>query len=73
MPEKTILYYLAKDKIVENEILESKVNEVKESIEKSVELILDEQFPANPDFKNCRYCDFQSICEEKEVDEKGGQ
>jgi len=69
LPEKTVLFYLAKDKLVENKILESKVNEVKESIENSVGLILDEQFPANPQFKNCNYCDFWDICEEKEVNE----
>jgi len=69
LPEKTILYYLAKDKLVENEILSSKVNEVKESIENTVGLILDEQFTAKPEYKSCRYCSFWDICDEKETQE----
>ena len=69
LPEKTILYYLAKDKLVENEILSAKVAEVKELIENTVGLILDEQFPAKPEYKSCRFCNFWDICDEKETNE----
>lgn len=67
LPEKTILYYLAKDKLVVNDIDSSKVTEVKKSIENSVRLILEEKFPAKPEYKSCRYCSFWDICDEKET------
>lgn len=68
LPQKTILYYLKKDKLVENEILVTKVAEVKESIENTVELILDEQFTAKPEYNSCRFCNFWDICDEKEIE-----
>jgi CRISPR/Cas system-associated exonuclease Cas4 (RecB family) len=67
LSEKTTLYYLAKDKLVENEILSSKVDEVKGLIKNNVKLILDEQFQAKPEYKSCRYRSFWDICDEKGI------
>ena len=69
LPEQAILYYIAKDKLVVNEILPAKVAEIKGEIENNVKLILDEQFPANPEFKSCRFCSYGDICNEKETSE----
>jgi len=68
-PKTTSLFYLKKDKMVVNNIDEDKVNEVKESIENTVKNILDEKFPANPSYSNCKFCDFWDICDEKETGE----
>ena len=69
LPAKTALFYLKKNKLVENKIEKEKVNEIKNTIEDTVQLILDEQFPAKPEYKSCMFCDFKDICDEKEIRE----
>jgi len=69
LPKTTSLFYLKKDKMVVNDIDSEKVNEVKNSIEDAVKSILDEKFPANPSYSNCKFCDFWDICDEKETQE----
>jgi DNA helicase-2/ATP-dependent DNA helicase PcrA len=69
LPVKTSLYYIKHDKFVENNIEKDKVNEVKETVENVVKSILNEEFEAKPSFQACRFCDYQSICEAKELEE----
>ncbi|MCY4490099.1 MAG: ATP-dependent DNA helicase [Thaumarchaeota archaeon] len=66
LPETTSLFYLKKDKIVENLIEESQVRSVSEEIGETVKLILDEKFDATPGYMTCKNCDYRSICSEKE-------
>lgn len=68
-PEKTSLFYLREDKIVENPIEAPHVERVKAVIEEQVKSILDERFEATPSYQTCRICDFKSICDKKESDE----
>ncbi len=63
LPEKAVLFYLAKDKRVEYEVSPAGVREARESIEAMVGSILGERFPAEPSYKNCKYCDFTGICD----------
>lgn len=67
LPEKTSLFYLEHDKRVENVIEPSMVKKVREDIENMIQDILAEEFPAEPSFKNCMYCDFVSICDARET------
>jgi len=69
LAKKTSLFYLKKNKIVVNDIDSEKVNEIKESIESNVKSILEEKFPANPSYSNCKFCDYVEICDEKETEE----
>lgn len=69
LPTKTSLYYIKHDKFVENKIEKEKVNEVKGTIENVVKSILNEEFEPKPSFQACRFCDYQSICEAKEIEE----
>ncbi|TBR08972.1 MAG: ATP-dependent helicase [Candidatus Nitrosotenuis sp.] len=68
-PQKTSLFYLKHDKIIENPIERQQVEKVRQSIDEKVKSILNEEFEATPRYQTCRMCDFWSICDQKEVDE----
>lgn len=69
LPEKTSLFYLKHDKIVDNPIEKSQVESVKETIGDIVKSILNEEFEATPGYQVCRNCEYWSICDEKQVEE----
>lgn len=69
MPEKTSLFYLKHDKIVENLIDPVQVDKVKQTISENVKSILNEEFVATPSYQVCRNCEFWSICDKKETEE----
>ena len=69
LPTNASLFYVKTDKMVTNEIDSKKVNEVKDSIENDVKLILNEEFSATPSYKACKFCDYWDICDEKETEE----
>ncbi|MBI5146417.1 MAG: ATP-dependent helicase [Thaumarchaeota archaeon] len=68
-PQKTTLFYLKHDKIVDNPIEKQQVEKVMQAIDEKVKSILNEEFEATPSYQTCRMCDFWSICDQKEVDE----
>lgn len=68
-PQKTSLFYLKHDKIVENPIEKQQVENVRQIIDDKVKSILNEEFEATPSYQTCRNCDFWSICDKKELDE----
>lgn len=69
MPEKTSLFYLKHDKIVENPIAPAQVEKVKQTMATKVESILNEEFEATPSYQVCRNCEFWNICDKKETEE----
>lgn len=62
LPEKTSLFYLKEDKVLDNEIKSNNVEKVKGKLEGMVKSILDEEFKANPEKGACFSCSFRSIC-----------
>ncbi|MEO9276273.1 MAG: ATP-dependent DNA helicase [Nitrososphaera sp.] len=63
LPEKTSLFYLKEDKVLDNEIKTDNLEKVKSKLEGVVKSILDEEFKANPEKGACFSCSFRSICD----------
>jgi RecB family exonuclease len=66
-PEKSTLYYIAKNLLVENKIEESNVFAVRDKLERAVESIIQENFEPEHEKGVCRFCAFRSICDHAEV------
>jgi hypothetical protein len=32
-----------------------------------IDAVLQERFPGNPGYQTCRFCDYEDLCEEKEI------
>ena len=63
LPEKTSLFYLRENKVLDNEIVRENVNKVKDTLENVTKSILDEDFQARPVKGACFNCSFRSICD----------
>lgn len=63
LPEKSSLYYIAKNLIIDNEIISKNVMDVKSKLERVVESILKEEFAPEHEKGACRNCNFKSICD----------
>ena len=68
LPEKTSLFYLKENKVLDNEIKTDNLNKVKSTLENVVKSILDEDFQARPVKGACFNCSFKGICDFVESD-----
>ena len=69
LPKKASLFYLKHKKLVPYEIDKEQVNEIKSLIEENVNSILSEEFEPTPGYQVCKWCDYQPICDAKEIEE----
>lgn len=65
LPAKTVQLFVLKDKEVPNVIDEKVLAEERESILGMARSILDGQFPANPSYLACHWCDYAQICDDR--------
>jgi len=68
LPEKTSLFYLKENKVLDNPIKTDNLNKIKDTLEKVAESILIEDFEARPVKGACFNCDFRNICDFVESD-----
>ena len=68
LPEKTSLFYLRENKMLENVIKTDNLEKVKSNLENVTKLILNEEFEAKPQKGACYNCGFRSICDYVESD-----
>jgi DNA helicase-2/ATP-dependent DNA helicase PcrA len=68
LPEKTSLFYLKENRVLDNEIKTDNLNKVKSTLENVVKSILDEDFQAKPVKGACFNCSFKEICDFVELD-----
>ena len=69
LPKKASLFYIKKEKVIQYEIDAKQVELVKSIIEEKVQQILKEEFEPTPSYKTCNWCDYQPICDAKEMEE----
>ena len=69
LPKKASLFYLKHKKLVPYEIDKNQVDEIKSLIEENVNFILSEEFEPTPGYQVCKWCDYQPICDAKEIEE----
>ncbi len=70
LPLSANLLYLRKERRVSYDVEQDSVASSKEEIVSLVNSILGERFQPKPDYNTCKYCDYQSICEAKEIEEQ---
>jgi len=68
LPEKTSLFYIKENKMVDNLIKTDTVEKVKNTLEDITKAILNEEFEAKPEKGACFFCNFKSICDFVESD-----
>ena len=68
LPEKTSLFYLRENEMVENPIKTDNIEKVKSNLESVTKSILNEEFEAKPEKGACFNCGFRSICDYVETD-----
>lgn len=70
LPISVSLLYLRKEKRLPYQVTAESVDMVKQEMITLTDGILSERFPPTPDYFTCKYCDYQSICDAKEIDEE---
>jgi len=66
LPEKAELFFLKDNKRVPYTPTEESICAFKEMLSSLIDAILNERFPANPDFMRCQWCDYEELCEFRE-------
>jgi DNA helicase II / ATP-dependent DNA helicase PcrA len=69
LPQSANLLYLRKEKKLSYDAKQDSVTKSKEQMVSLIDGILNERFDPMPDFNTCRFCDYQSICDAKEIEE----
>ena len=67
LPRRASLFYVKHEKMVDyfpdNEQLEKQ----KTRLTSMIDAVLHERFPGNPAYQTCRFCDYEALCDEKEI------
>lgn len=69
LPQSANLLYLRKEKRLSYDSKQDAVAKSREEMTTLIDGTLNERFGPKPDYNTCRLCDYQSICEAKEVEE----
>ena len=70
LPKKASLFYIKHNKIVPHFIEKEHLDEFKKGLEVKIDSIFDEEFDAKPEYQKCNWCDYASICDEKDDKQK---
>ena len=68
LPSSANLLYLRRENKMAYDLDSNSVAEAKKSMVELIEDILAEKFEPRPEYNTCRFCDYWSICEAKEVE-----
>lgn len=69
-PVSVSLLYLRKEKRLPYQVTTEGVEAVKQEMMALIDGVLSERFAPTPAYFTCKYCDYQSICDAKEIDEE---
>jgi DNA helicase-2/ATP-dependent DNA helicase PcrA len=67
LPHRASLFYVKHEKMVDYFPDSEQLEKQKTRLESMIEMVLLEQFPGSPAYQTCRFCDYEALCEEKEV------
>ena len=67
LPRKASLFYVKHEKMVDYFPDSEQLEKQKTRLASMIETVLLEQFPGSPAYQTCRFCDYEALCEEKEV------
>jgi DNA helicase-2/ATP-dependent DNA helicase PcrA len=69
LPERTSFFFLKDNKVVDYRPDEESIDAFREKLSGMIDAVCAEEFAATPSYSACRFCDFGSLCEEKEKGE----
>jgi len=69
LPKLASLYYLKDDKHVVYAIQPELVQAVEDRLKQQVDVVVKEEFSPTPSYQICKYCEYTSICDEKQIEE----
>jgi DNA helicase II / ATP-dependent DNA helicase PcrA len=69
LPQSANLLYLRKEKKVSYDAEQESVAKSREEMTSLIDGIMNEKFGPTPGYNTCRFCDYQSICEAKDIEE----
>jgi DNA helicase-2/ATP-dependent DNA helicase PcrA len=67
LPCRASLFYVKHEKMVDYFPDSEQLEKQKTRLTSMIDEVLSERFPGNPAYKTCRFCDYEALCEEKEI------
>ncbi len=65
LPKKVSLLYLKDGTMVSYDVTSKDIEEFETRLSEMTNFIFNEEFPAKPDYMNCKYCDYATICDKR--------
>jgi DNA helicase-2/ATP-dependent DNA helicase PcrA len=67
LPRRASLFYVKHEKTVDYFPDSEQLEKQKTRLRSMIDAVLLEEFPGSPAYQTCRFCDYEALCEEKEV------
>jgi DNA helicase II / ATP-dependent DNA helicase PcrA len=67
LPVRASLYYIKDNKMIDYFPTEETIAAFEEAAKEIIAAVCAERFDPTPSFQNCRFCDYEDLCEAKEV------
>ena len=67
LPRRASLFYIKHGKTVDYFPDSEPLEQQKVRLTSMIDAVLQERFPGNPAYQTCRFCDYEDLCEEKEI------
>ena len=67
LPLRASLFYVKHEKMVDYFPDSEQLEKQKMRLTRIIDAVLREQFPGNPAYQTCRFCDYEALCEQKEI------
>jgi DNA helicase-2/ATP-dependent DNA helicase PcrA len=67
LPLRASLFYVKHEKMVDYFPDSEQLEQQKMRLTRIVDEVLRERFPGNRAYQTCRFCDYEALCEEKEI------
>jgi DNA helicase II / ATP-dependent DNA helicase PcrA len=67
LPRRALLFYVKHEKTVDYFPDSDQLEKQKTRLTNMIDEVLLERFPGSPAYQTCRFCDYEALCEEKEV------
>ena len=67
LPHRASLFYVKHEKMVDYFPDSEQLEKQKMRLTSMIDAVLLERFPGSPAYQTCRFCDYEALCEEKEI------
>ena len=67
LPRRASLFYVKHERMVDYFPDLEQLEKQKMRLKSMIDEVLLERFPGSPAYQTCRFCDYETLCEEKEI------